>query len=479
MRTNDPTRILQLDRLSLSCEWYEEPKLQFGAGGLHEDPTIGIPLYGPWSLGTSRHKSEVHIGFIGTGEGIEKATEFYEFCSNGVPGDLSHMPFAGCKKDFGYRMDLRMSDAQNEKITQADLAEVLSLRNQHDRFEAALALLCEKHRILCERDQPLDYIAVVIPADFRKRCGVADYHEKGLGPVHRDLRRAFKARAMAHKVPTQLLMDNTLEQEAQTKDLDHIAKRAWNLFTGMYFKVDGLPWGPSQQAPATCHVGISFYRPLGSSSTLRTSLAQAFDENGEGLILRGHSFNWDEKTEGRSPHLSEDHASKLIDMVLEKYREIRRQLPARVVVHKSSRYDPAERKGFLEALRQVDQSDLVALSQGSDVRLVRAGNYPPLRGTCFTAGKVSYLYTTGYLPSIGAFQQGHVPSPLELTDHVGDTSRSKLLKEILALTKMNWNSARMYGLMPITLRFSRLVGDILREFPANGGEPSPKYKFYM
>ena len=77
------------------------------------------------------------------------------------------------------------------------------------------------------------------------------------------------------------------------------------------------------------------------------------------------------------------------------------------------------------------------------------------------------------------FQQGHVPSPLELTDHVGDTHHSQIMREILALTKMTWNSARMYGLMPITLRFSRLVGDILREFPIGEGDPSPKYKYYM
>jgi hypothetical protein len=33
-------------------------------------------------------------------------------------------------------------------------------------------------------------------------------------------------------------------------------------------------------------------------------------------------------------------------------------------------------------------------------------------------------------------------------------------------------------LEPITLRFSRLVGDVLREVPADW-EPQPKYKFYM
>jgi hypothetical protein len=54
----------------------------------------------------------------------------------------------------------------------------------------------------------------------------------------------------------------------------------------------------------------------------------------------------------------------------------------------------------------------------------------------------------------------------------------ELLREVLVLTKMNWNSANMFGLMPITLRFSRLVGDILREVPDNE-TPKAKCKFYM
>lgn len=42
---------------------------------------------------------------------------------------------------------------------------------------------------------------------------------------------------------------------------------------------------------------------------------------------------------------------------------------------------------------------------------------------------------------------------------------------------MNWNSANMSGLKPITLRFSKLVGDILREVPESqeplGRHPKP------
>ena len=93
-------------------------------------------------------------------------------------------------------------------------------------------------------------------------------------------------------------------------------------------------------------------------------------------------------------------------------------------------------------------------------------------------GSISYLYTTGYLPSLGKYPHGHVPSPLQIAGHVGDTTKSDLLREVMVLTKMNWNSANVGGLEPITLRFARLVGDVLREVPADR-EPQPKYKFFM
>ncbi|MFE3708694.1 hypothetical protein ACFXPE_25100 [Streptomyces scopuliridis] len=48
-----------------------------------------------------------------------------------------------------------------------------------------------------------------------------------------------------------------------------------------------------------------------------------------------------------------------------------------------------------------------ALSTG--VRLMRHGEYPPARGTCVSLGDHRYLYTTGYVPSLGRYPHGHVP----------------------------------------------------------------------
>jgi len=53
---------------------------------------------------------------------------------------------------------------------------------------------------------------------------------------------------------------------------------------------------------------MHFTALLGSNvSTMHTSLVQAFDEHGEGLVLRGPEFNWNAKGQGsKSPHLNEE-----------------------------------------------------------------------------------------------------------------------------------------------------------------------------
>jgi hypothetical protein len=49
---------------------------------------------------------------------------------------------------------------------------------------------------------------------------------------------------------------------------------------------------------------------------------------------------------------------------------------------------------------------------------------------------------------------------------------------VLALTKLNWNSAALDGLLPITIKFSKLVGEIMREVPRDR-QPLPQFKFYI
>jgi hypothetical protein len=61
---------------------------------------------------------------------------------------------------------------------------------------------------------------------------------------------------------TQIFLQTTAGRPPIRRQLDHPSVIAWNLFNGLYFKSDGLPWGPVGLPPASCYIGVSFYRPL-------------------------------------------------------------------------------------------------------------------------------------------------------------------------------------------------------------------------
>lgn len=470
------SKALQLVQPSVKAFWLPEPELAFANGSRHVDPRTGLSLFGPASLGQSRHRARIRLGFVGLASAIEHARELIDDWRGGVAGGDTHHPYPGLKETFGVEV-IDGDDALVQNVTINEHRGLLDTRPERARFEATLALLDYKLRLLGQRDDPPDLIFVVIDPEMMRHARKADYKTGGKS-YHRDMRLALKAAAMRYSIPIQLLQETTTRRVPENRrSIDHPTDVAWNLTTGMYFKNGGLPWGPTSLPPDTCFVGVSFYRPLGSVSTLVTSIVQAFDENGEGLVLKGPDFTWDERHEGRSPHLPAEAANVALALVLDRYQQQRGNLPRRVVVHKTSSFEAAERTGFQDALRAVSSHDLVAVTQTSDWRMLRAGEYPPLRGTVVSVGSHAMLYTTGWVPNLG-YDHGHVPSPVRIADHVGDTPRNQLLSEILTLTKMNWNSAAFAETMPITLRFSRQVGDILREMPEDVA-PQPQYRFYM
>ena len=69
-------------------------------------------------------------------------------------------------------------------------------------------------------------------------------------------------------------------------------------------------------------------------------MAQIFNEKGNGIILRGTPVDIDKKD--RQPHLNEEQAFLLLSEALKEYKFALENLPARLVMHKSSNYNDAE-----------------------------------------------------------------------------------------------------------------------------------------
>ena len=467
-------------RPKIRSSFIDEPLLEFAGGQQEVDQKLGLARFGPASLGERIHPAAIKLGFIGSGTSVELARSWFRNAAQGVKGDLTRgLPdFPGFADDRGFFCGLRDADEHSEIVTTREVDGVAGQKRVADRFQAAVELLSGKLRLLRQQDDRPDVVVLALPDELLTHTQRVKFNDPELGLVYRNFRRALKAELMRHDIPTQILLQRVSAAEPGDRSIDHPSRVAWNLFTSLFYKGGGVPWRPVGLRPDTCYIGISFHRPLGSTNTdLQSSVAQAFDENGTGLVLRGPDFAWNVAEQGPTPHLSAEQANALLSLVLGRYQQETKRAPARVVVHKTSRFTSEEREGFKSALGTITQSDLVAVRSTSEIRLIRAGQYPPLRGTLFSVSELHFLYTTGYITALEEYPHGHVPSPLEIADHHGDSSAEDVAREILLLTKMNWNSAGFAGALPITVRFSRLVGDIMREVPADR-EPQPQFKFY-
>ena len=71
-----------------------------------------------------------------------------------------------------------------------------------------------------------------------------------------------------------------------------------------------------------------------------------------------------------------------------------------------------------------------------------------------------------------------VPTSLRLYGtSLGSLSFREVAEDLLRLTKLNWNTAAFCCVDPITIAFSRRVGDILKM--ANTENPARHYRYYM
>jgi hypothetical protein len=225
----------------------------------------------------------------------------------------------------------------------------------------------------------------------------------------------------------------------------------------------------------SCFVGISFHhRRTTQRHFVYSSLAQAFSSEGDGFAIRGDAVPWND--ERVQPRLSEEQALYLLSKVLDAYRDRAGRDPLRVVVHKTSNFTPDENAGIAQALRSVPVIELLTL-RPSEFRMLRDGTYPPHRGTYCSVNDDAFLFTSGYMPAYRTYPGPHVPAPIELVAG-GGVDTEAAANDVLALTKMNWNSASAFMGLPITLNFAQKVGAVMGEIPPDV-EPHPSLRFYM
>ena len=475
-----------------------EPELEFGAGR-HIDIRFGIMNYGPFDYATPLARREIRVGIVGTPQTVEGVAAWFDRCRSDIPAKESRQPhlfprFPGFNPDTGFRSTLVMEPRLQRTIPEREFELLARASDPAWIVREAVAMFHTELEHLAEEGR-VDVVVCAVPMTLlnvleRERPPVDDEEEGDEAEREEslDFHHLLKARAMSLRVPIQIILPMTYDpsQRRQQKrradrlrQLQDEATRAWNIHTALYYKAGGIPWrlvrDPAELT--TCHVGISFYKALDGSSLL-TSIAQVFNERGDGVIVRGGKARMSK--EDRQPHLDEEAAYALLDQALSTYKAEHRNLPARVVLHKSSTYNAGELAGFIAAVkrRDVDALDCTSIRRGY-TRLFRHAPYPPLRGTLYDLDHEYHVpYTRGSVDFYATYPGMYVPRPLEIRCERTEQTPAFLAQEILALTTMNWNNTQFDGGEPITLRAARQVANILR-YVGEEERVEPRYSFYI
>ncbi|MFH0299885.1 hypothetical protein AAFX91_22140 [Bradyrhizobium sp. 31Argb] len=141
--------------------------------------------------------------------------------------------------------------------------------------------------------------------------------------------------------------------------------------------------------------------------------------------------------------MTKEDAHELISGALAAYKKHHQNFPARVIVLKTSRFRDKEAEGILAAIEEAgaELRDLVWVQESYSVKVLRDGNYPVMRGTFVELDGKGLLYTNGSIPYYGTYPGLYDPRPLLLCPYKGhDSTIAQIAAEVLALTKVNWNS---------------------------------------
>jgi hypothetical protein len=472
----------------MKLEFLSEPRLIF-ANGEHICPRRGISAYGVFDQTQETRRGEIYVGGVGSSECMEMLGNWLDRCRAGIdsPKDAKQenlkLPFCGFSQEGGYGADIRFSSELARPLKNSDIAEVIAIKSGVERIQAAIDLYYENIKFLAQ-NRHVDVIVCVMPEKLYKAISTDEASgeetlEESKAREELNFRRALKARSMSLGKPLQLIRQVNLDSTKFAGQQDD-ATKAWNFCTALYYKSGPtIPWKLKQESSrvTSCAVGIAFYRSR-DRQTLCTSLAQIFDELGNGLILRGTPVQIDK--DDRVPRLTAQQSHDLITAALHEYRIALRNFPARVVVHKSSNFTAEEIDGIENAARElrVDAVDFVTILD-SRFRLFRDGNYPPFRGTLARIDDSRMLlYSRGSVWYYQTYPGMYVPQPIELRVVKSEVSPMHIAREILGLTKMNWNNTQFDGKYPVTLGCARKVGEIMK-YLNESDTPQVRYGYYM
>ncbi|MCY3857976.1 MAG: hypothetical protein OXG25_03610 [Gammaproteobacteria bacterium] len=527
MKTKKSTFRRHDGKLPFNVSRIKEPLLKFGYNQQLEYARDGLYLFGPDR--SDETMFNIRYGVIGTPDSVERFKTwlstlqgFIDIPDEARPSGVTnsfHVAFPGFEQAFGVSWEFTQ-DVPILEIDAQELSRRIKIRNRYEAIKLSVDLFVDMLVSHQNREEnPPNVWIVVVPEEvhrYGRPQSTVRKEDQEIGRItisrsqahhvkdnptlfgetdaeakvyqyERNFRRQMKARLLDDRIVTQLIRDTTLtpsefitEWGSPIRRLEDPATVAWNLSTAVYYKNGGRPWQLASVRPNVCYVGLA-YKKTGpvDNDPYACCAAQMFLSSGDGIVFRGALGPW-YSPDSKQFHLDKNNARDLIGMVVDEYAHKFGNPPNELFLHAQSEFTPDEWMGFKEGCsRQTQLTGVQIRSYSNNLKLYRPGKYPIIRGSVVSSGSGEvYLWTSGFVPRLGTYMGPETPNPIHVKVLKGNCSLKRVLKDVMALTKLNFNACQFSSRLPITIKYADAIGDVLLAAPINS-EPRLPFKFYI
>jgi hypothetical protein len=497
-----------------------EPRLEFALGQTLEDPRDGLAFFGP-------HDATVYgvrAGVIGTKDAIRRFNKWVNSIQEPVGVEYAERyrpPFPGFEAVF--RIPWKAEPIMEVELDPSEIDRCLSLDDRHIRIFETVDLFATK---LCEAKRSEESVPdlwfVVIPDKVHKLCTprafvpLADrtIAEGKMKPATArsylrqpslfsdvdedaepyfydpDFRRQLKGKLLWEGILTQIVKESTIAPydfpdtfgNAARNLGKRLAEVAWNMSSATYYKLGARPWKLSGIRNGVCYIGLVYKNDEKNiDQSAACCAAQMFLDSGDGVVFKGRVGPWYTGKRGHY-HLSREAAEELLSKALADYRGKRDDKdPEELFVHGRTSFNDDEWAGFEAAAGNSTRVVGVTIKYADAFRLYRRdSDLPVLRGLGLLRDeKHGFLATSGFVPRLQTYYGSEVPVPISITINRGEADIQTVMGDILALTKLNYNSCRHSDGLPVTLKFADAVGEILVSGPQKQQDPPLPFRHYI
>lgn len=446
-----------------------EPRLLFAGGKTHVHPLRGLTDHGPYSLDIGAPKV-VRLAYLAPSELLPKLDALTsELMSSQQVREAPnyYVEYEGFERVFRARL---IPPAESLRIAMPHECDAMASAGDGDGLadlilQAILPLRKLKHAF--------DVLIVHLPAAWK-----ASYLYEGF-----NLHDRIKAKVAPLNIPIQIINDTMFERVCR-------AQVAWGLSVALYAKTNGIPWKLADWDKDEAYIGLSYaIKKLESGVEYSTCCSQVFDPDGTGFEFIAYDTREYTTDRKGNPYLTYQEMQSVLSKSLLLYQNSHNgRLPKKIYVHKTTRFTEDEIQGALDAFGSKMEIELVQIVRGSSwygLKIdgpskwnkkptpapysVDRGLYQPLtENECLLWTQGSVHGINQQKPNQPVFKEAPLmplPNPILLRRFSGAGGWHATCASVLALTKVDWNNNTLYKTLPVTLVYSQVFAEVVKQSP--------------